>query len=69
MIDIEGRCWQEINDSENLKRDCNALKNFKKENSIEKEYFEFMKCVNVKDYPIESVKLLRMFIEFVQHRR
>ena len=70
MAYIERRTLLEIVDDEELKRDCKALKKFQKRyaDNLEYDYFEFLKCVDINGYTVQSIKLLRMFIEFLKHR-
>lgn len=74
MVEIEGRDLAEIIEQENLEKDCEYIRNTKNEirntfrNNIEEEYFEFMKCVDISQYSVESIKLLRMFVDFEKNR-
>lgn len=74
MTEIERRCWREIEDEENLKRDCEYIRRIKEDikqtsqKCIEDDYFEFLKTIDVSNFLIESIKLLRMFTDFLMNR-
>lgn len=74
MTELERRGLYEIEENEGLERDRIYIRNIKNkikqtfQNNIEEEYFEFMKCTDISEYSIESIKLLRMFVEFSKNR-
>ena len=74
MTEIERGDLTEIEDRENLQKDCEYIRNIKNnikqtfKDNIEEDYFEFLKCVDISEYSIESIKLLRMFVDFEKNR-